>query len=52
MPYARLTGHSGVREIFDMAEGAAGAGTYWLYAHEQGVHEDAYEWAGLVADRL
>ena len=52
MPYAKLTGHEGVREIFDMAEGAAGAGTYWLYAHDAGVHADALNWATLVAERL
>lgn len=52
MPYARLTGHAGVREIFDMTEGAAGAGTFWLYAHDEGIHEDALEWARLVGERL
>ena len=52
MPYAKLTGHAGVREIFDMAEGAAGAGTYWVYAHEQGVHDEAKDWACAVGDRL
>ena len=52
MPYAKLTGHEGVREIFDMAEGAAGAATYWLYAHDQGLHDDALDWSRLAADRL
>lgn len=52
MPYARLTGHEGMREIFDMAEGAAGAGTYWLYAHEQAIHSEALDWARAAADRL
>lgn len=52
MPYAKLTGQEGVREIHDMAEGAAGAGTYWLYAHDEGIHDDALTWAGLAADRL
>ena len=52
MPYAKLTGHDGVREIFDMSEGAAGAATYWLYAHDHAVHPEALTWARLVADRL
>ena len=52
MPYAKLTGHDGVREIHDMAEGAAGAGTYWLYAHDEGIHDQALVWARLAADRL
>lgn len=52
MPYAKLTGHEGVREIFDMAEGAAGAATYWLYAHDQGIHDQALDWCRLAADRL
>ena len=52
MPYAKLTGHEGVREIFDMAEGAAGAATYWLYGHDEGLHEQALEWSRLAADRL
>ncbi len=52
MPYAKLTGHSGTREIFDVAEGAAGAGLAWLYAHEEGVHDQALEWTRAAADRL
>lgn len=52
MPYARLTGHTGVREIFDMAEGAAGAGIYFLAAYKQGIHPDALEWSKRAADRL
>ena len=52
MPYANLTGHSGVREIFDMSEGAAGAGTYWLYAADEGIHPDAEAWAIAAGERL
>ena len=52
MPYARLTGHTGIREIFDIAEGAAGAGIYFLYAHKQGHHEQALQWSKQAADRL
>ena len=52
MPYAKLTGHAGVREIFDMTEGAAGAAVYWLYAHDEGIHEDALRWAQAAGDRL
>ncbi len=52
MPYAKLTGHKGTREIYDVAEGAAGAGLYFLYAHEHGVHPEALEWAQLAAERL
>ncbi len=52
MPYARLTGHTGIREIFDIAEGAAGAGIFFLHAYKQGIHEDALKWAVRAADRL
>ena len=52
MPYAKLTGHSGVREIFDMTEGAAGAGTFWLYGHDEGIHEHALDWATAAGNRL
>ena len=52
MPCGNLTGHKGTREIFDMSEGAAGAGTYWLYAHDQCIHDEALDWARLTADRL
>ncbi len=52
MPYAKLTGHEGVREIFDMAEGAAGAAVYWLYAHEKGIHPEALTWATSAGRRL
>lgn len=52
MPYARLTGHKGIREIFDIAEGAAGAGIFFLYAAKQGMHPDALNWAISAGDRL
>jgi rhamnogalacturonyl hydrolase YesR len=52
MPYANLTGQSGEREIYDVAEGAAGAGLYYLYAHEQGIHEESLDWVRGIADRL
>ena len=49
MPYTR---EEGLREIYDVAEGAAGIGLYYLYAHEEGVHEDALAWVRLIANRL
>jgi lantibiotic modifying enzyme len=52
MPYAKLTGQQGMREIYDTAEGAAGIGLYYLYAHQEGVHPEALTWAGQIADRL
>ena len=52
MPYAKLTGHSGTREIYDVAEGAAGAGLGWLYAHEHELHPKALEWTRAAGDRL
>ncbi|XOV82746.1 MAG: lanthionine synthetase LanC family protein [bacterium] len=52
MPYARLTGFSGQRELYDVAEGAAGAAMAWLYAHEEGVDESALDWATAAGDRL
>ncbi|MEM7018352.1 MAG: lanthionine synthetase LanC family protein [Pseudomonadota bacterium] len=52
MPYAKLTGHQGEREIYDVAEGAAGVGLAWLYAHEQNIHDEALSWTVAAADRL
>ncbi len=52
MPYARLTGFSGQRELYDVAEGAAGAALAWLYAHEEGIHDQALSWAKAAGDRL
>ncbi len=52
MPYANLTGQNGLREIYDVAEGAAGIGLYYLYAHEHHIHEDALSWVKAIADRL
>jgi len=52
MPYADLTGQKGEREIYDVAEGAAGIGLYYLYAHEQEIHEEALTWVRGIADRL
>ncbi|NKC01451.1 MAG: hypothetical protein GKR90_23540 [Pseudomonadales bacterium] len=52
MPYANLTGVEGQREIYDVAEGAAGIGLYYLHAHEHGVHEDLLTWVCAIADRL
>ena len=52
MPYARLTGHSGTRELYDVAEGAAGIGIYYLYAHENGIHPEALNWVRDIAERL
>ncbi len=52
MPYGKLTGHSGEREIYDVAEGAAGAALYWLYAYEEGFCDDALTWSRDAANRL
>lgn len=52
MPYAKLTGFTGQREIYDVAEGAAGASLCWLYAHEQGVHPQSLAWAQQAGERL
>ncbi len=52
MPYANLTGQEGQREIYDVAEGAAGVGLYYLYAHEHGVHPDTLDWTRAIAERL
>jgi lantibiotic modifying enzyme len=52
MPYAKLTGHAGEREIYDVAEGAAGVGLYYLYAREQNLHPEALSWVRAIADRL
>ena len=49
MPYANLTGQEGEREIYDVAEGAAGVGLYYLYAHEHNVHPDALNWTRAIA---
>lgn len=52
MPYADLTGEHGLREIFDVAEGAAGIGLYYLYAHEHQIIDDSLAWVRSIADRL
>jgi len=52
MPYANLTGHTGDREIYDIAEGAAGAGLGLLYAHCEGIHDNALDWSVAVGNRL
>ena len=52
MPYANLTGQTGLREIYDVAEGAAGIGLYYLYAHDNNVHDQALSWVKAIADRL
>lgn len=52
MPYANLTGQKGEREIYDVAEGAAGVGLYYLYAQEHDVHPRALDWVRAIAERL
>ncbi len=49
MPY---TNKPGTREIYDVAEGAAGIGIYYLYAHEENIHPDSLTWVKAIADRL
>jgi lantibiotic modifying enzyme len=51
-PFADITGFSDRREIFDQSVGAAGAGLVLLYAHRQGLHSRALEWATATAERL
>lgn len=51
-PFADITGFSDKREIFDQSVGAAGAGLVFLYAHREGLHPRALEWATATAERL
>lgn len=52
MPFADITGFTGKREIFDTSVGAAGAALVLIYAHEEGLHTQALEWARAICDRL
>ncbi len=52
MPFSDITGKTGEREIFDQSVGAAGAGLILLYAHREGLHPRALEWAVLTGERL
>ena len=52
MPFSDITGFTGDREIYDQSVGAAGAGSFLLWAHRRGVHAEALTWAVAVADRL
>ena len=52
MPFSDITGMTGDREIYDQSVGAAGAALILLYAHENGVHPKALEWAISVCERL
>ncbi len=51
-PFADITGFGEDREIFDQSVGAAGAGLVLLYAHREGLHPKALEWAVATAERL
>ncbi|HQP20857.1 MAG TPA: lanthionine synthetase LanC family protein [Phenylobacterium sp.] len=51
-PFADITGFSDEREIYDQSVGAAGAGLLMIYAHRQGLHAEALNWAKAVAERL
>ncbi len=51
-PFADITGFSDEREIYDQSVGAAGAGLLMIYAHRQGLHSEALNWAKAVAERL
>ncbi len=51
-PFADITGFSDDREIYDQSVGAAGAGLLMIYAHRQGLHAEALNWAKAVAERL
>ena len=52
MPFSDITGITGDREIYDQSVGAAGAGLILLYAHAQGLHPSALDWAVAVGERL
>ena len=52
MPFSEITGMKGDREIYDQSVGAAGAGLILLYAHTEGLHDQALAWAVQVGDRL
>lgn len=52
MPFSDITGITGDREIYDQSVGAAGAGLVLLYAHAQGLHPSALDWAVAVGERL
>lgn len=51
-PFADITGFSGLREVYDQSVGAAGAGLVLLYAHREGLHPRALEWAVATGNRL
>lgn len=52
IPFSDITGISGEREVLDLSIGAAGAGEGLLYAHRNGLHGQALEWAEQAAERL
>jgi lantibiotic modifying enzyme len=52
IPFSDITGIEGEREIIDLSVGAAGAGVIYLYAHREGLSEDALALAVKTADRL
>ncbi|MGZ6016593.1 MAG: lanthionine synthetase LanC family protein, partial [Phenylobacterium sp.] len=51
-PFADITGFSDLREIYDQSVGAAGAGLVMLYAHREGLHPQALDWAKATGRRL
>lgn len=44
--------NTNVGEMYDLTIGAAGVGVMLLYAHREGLDDDAVTWARKVADRL
>ncbi len=52
IPFSDITGITGEREVIDLSVGAAGAGIIYLYAHRNGLGEDALDFAVKTADRL
>jgi len=52
MPFSDITGKTGDREVIDLSVGAAGAAVIFLYAHREGLHDKALDWAIQSADRL
>ncbi len=52
IPFSDITGIEGEREVIDLSVGAAGTGIIYLYAHRQGLAEEALSLAIKTADRL
>lgn len=49
---AYSSANTNVGEMYDLTIGSAGVGVMFLYAHRQGLDDDAVPWARKIADRL